>query len=239
MFDALIGEPLELALSQPHQILLSTGSVALMGSFASSSGIVDPLVGYLIAIGVEWAYLRGLASDSRAQTRWGGILNWSAFGIVVLWGVLWCAQKFGVFVEAKGGWWLAAAHVVPVAWLSLCSAQCHRAAIGEEKKAQAQAAVNQETWQREQDEEDKKLARWAEAQRIKTAQDIERLEAKARIKAAMPQAPKKNAAHTLPESMNAENFTCPTCAAQLDRARWMAAKRWGYCQHCKAERKVA
>lgn len=233
MFDALIGEPMELALSQPHQILLSTGSVALMGSFASSSGIVDPFTGYLIAIGVEWAYLRGLASDSRAQTRWGGILNWSAFGIVVLWGVLWCAQKFGVFTEAGGGWWLSAAHVVPVAWLSLCSAQCHRAAMGEAKKAQAQTDATRATWLLAQEEEDRKLERWKEAQQLKSQQEIEHLEAKARIKAAMPQASKRMPRNALPESINTENFVCPKCAAHLDRARWMAAKRWGYCSNCK------
>lgn len=233
LFDAVIAEPMELALSQPHQILLSTGSVALMGSFASSSGIVHPLAGYLIAVGVEWAYLRGLASDSRAQTAWGGILNWSAFGIVVLWGVLWVAQTLGVFTESSGGWLLAAAHVVPVAWLSLCSAQCHRAAIGEEKKEAARALARQEAWEREQAEEDKKLERWAEAQRIKTAQEIEHLEAKARIKATMPQASKKVTVHALPESINAEIQVCPKCGAQLDRARWMAAKRWGYCATCK------
>lgn len=233
MFDALIGEPMELALSQPHQILLSTGSVALMGSFASTSGIVDPLVGYLIAIGVEWAYLRGLASDSRAQTAWGGILNWSAFGIVVLWGVLWCAQKFGVYTEAKGGWWLAAAHVVPVAWLSLCSAQCHRAAMGAEKKAHAQSDAKRAAWLLTQEEEDRKLERWKDAQQLKSQQEIEHLEAKARIKAAMPQASRKTAVHALPDSINTENQICPKCSAKLDRARWMAAKRWKYCSNCK------
>lgn len=222
MFDALIGEPLELALSQPHQILLSTGSVALMGSFASSSKIIDPLVGYLIAIGVEWAYLRGLASDSRAQTAWGGILNWSAFGIVVLWGVLWCAQRFGVFDETSGGWLLAAAHVVPVAWLSLCSAQCHRAAIGEEKKHARALQSRRESMALDLEQKQQELALWEQAQ-----------EAKARLKMQMRQASKKQAARTLPESIHAENQRCPKCGAQLDRARWMAAKRWGYCSSCK------
>lgn len=222
MFDALIGEPMELALSQPHQILLSTGSVALMGSFASSSGIVDPFTGYLIAIGVEWAYLRGLASDSRAQTAWGGILNWSAFAIVVLWGVLWCAQRFGVFDETSGGWWLAAAHVVPVAWLSLCSAQCHRAAMGQEKKHAGRLQAERENIALDFERKQQELALWEQAQ-----------EAKARLKAAMPQASKRHAAHTLSESINTENQVCPKCNTKLDRARWMAAKRWKYCNNCK------
>lgn len=233
LFTVVVSEPLELARSQPHQILLSTGSVALMGSFASTSNIVDPFTGYLIAIGVEWAYLRGLASDSRAQTAWGGVLNWSAFGIVVLWGVLWCAQRFGVFSEADGGWWLAAAHVVPVAWLSLCSAQCHRAAMGAERKRHAVQDSQRRAWEQAQEEEDRKLERWKEAQRLKVQQEIEQMEAKARIKAAMPQASKQRTAHTLPESINAADQVCPKCGTQLDRARWMAAKRWGYCSACK------
>lgn len=222
IWDALLFEPLDLAVSQPHQILLSTGSIALMGSFASSSNIVHPLAGYLIAIGVEWAYLRGLASDSRAQTAWGGILNWSAFAIVVLWGVLWCAQQFKVFDEASGGWALAAAHVVPVAWLSLCSAQCHRAAIGEEKKHAGRLQSERENMALDFERKQQELALWEQAQ-----------EAKARLKMQAHQASNKRASHTFPESINADDQTCPKCSTRLDRARWMAAKRWGYCAACK------
>ncbi len=244
LFAVLIGEPLELAKSQPHQILLSTGSVALMGQFAGASRIVDPLVGYLIAIGVEWAYLRGLASDSRAQTRWGGILNWSAFGIVVLWGVLWCAQRFGAFDESAGGWALASAHVVPVAWLSLCSAQCHRAATAaerlvaiqeDERRAEweRQEAENRAAWERQQAEEDKKLARWEEAQRIKTELKIVEKQADAMMQPAS--ASMRRDAH--PESINAEikkPQECPNCGASIEnRSAWLAARRWNRCAACK------
>lgn len=177
-FDVMVGEPLELIKSQPHQVLLSTGSVALMGQFAGTDRIVDPAIGYLIAVGVEWAYLRGLASDSRAQTRWGGVLNWSAFGIVVLWGVLWVAGLLHAFDPTNGGWLLAAAHVVPVAWLSLCSAQCHRAAMAAEQReekaeverarvAAEKAEAARRAWELAQEEEDRKLARWKEAYTLK------------------------------------------------------------------------
>lgn len=160
LLGVIVGEPLALARDQPHQILISTGSVALMGQFAGSSGVVHPAVGYCIAIGVEWAYLRGLASDSRSPTRWGGVLNWSAFLIVVLWGVLWVAQFSRIISAESGGWLLAAAHVVPIAWLSLCSAQCHRAAkiaehrrairIEDEERRQAERQAEEErTYQRE------------------------------------------------------------------------------------------
>lgn len=226
IFNALISEPLELALSQPHQILLSTGSVALMGSFAASSHIVDPLVGYLIAIGVEWAYLRGLASDSRAQTAWGSVLNWSAFGIVVLWGVLWCVQQFGVYAETSGSWWLAAAHVVPVAWLSLCSAQCHRAAMGAEKRHASHLQAERDQLVLEMERKRQELALWEQAQ-----------EAKARLKAA-GMMPKING--TVPET---KGKTAICCKCQKDVA-WSTPseagtiKRWG-CPECRSGQKEA
>jgi hypothetical protein len=220
MFDALIGEPLELALSQPHQILLSTGSIALMGSFASSSEIVDPLTGYLIAIGVEWAYLRGLASDSRAQTAWGAILNWSAFGIVVLWGILWCAQQFGVFTETSGGWALAAAHVVPVAWLSLCSAQCHRAAIGEEKKHAGRLQAERDQIALDVERKQAELALWEQAQ-----------EAKARLKAAAI-VPKNIGTVPLATGRTATCCKCQKQVAWNTPSEAGTIKRWG-CAECR------
>lgn len=232
--DVVIGEPLALAKSQPHQILLSTGSVALMGSFASASGIVDPLTGYLIAIGVEWAYLRGLASDSRAQTVWGGVLNWSAFGIVVLWGVLWCAQRFGVFSEADTawGWWLAAAHVVPVAWLSLCSAQCHRAAMAAERRIettrQAHADADARRFQAERDQlaldmerKQAELAIWEQAQA-----------AKLRLKAAGIM-PKEHGTVPLGTGKTAVCTRCQKEVAWSTPSEAGTIKRWG-CADCRA-----
>lgn len=238
LWDVIIVEPLDLVKAQPHQILLSTGSVAIMGQFAGSSGIVHPLVGYCIAVGVEWAYLRGLASNTRAQTIWGDILNWSAFLIVILWGVLWVGEVMQVIDHPTGfaGWLLASAHVVPVAWLSLCSAMCHSAAMREEARQAAQHVAEERERQRLADEqrrafelgqaaEDAKLKRWEQAQRVKA--EMKRADAE------MPRHPASNAGKALPESMNAEQQVCPKCGAQLDRARWMAAKRWGYCKACK------
>lgn len=144
LFTTFLSEPLDLIRAQPHQLFISIASIALMGSFAGASGILDPSVGYLLAIGIEWAYFRGLASDSKAPTVWGSILNWSACGIVVLWGMLWVARFTGALVEAEGGWWLAAAHVIPIAWLSLCSAQTHRAAMVADVAQQARAAERQQ-----------------------------------------------------------------------------------------------
>lgn len=218
-FDVVIGEPLELAKSQPHQILLSTGSVALMGSFASSNGIVHPFVGFLIAIGVEWAYLRGLAYDSRAQSAWGAILNWSAFGIVVLWGVLWVAQMIGALEDTRGGWWLAAAHVVPVAWLSLCSAQCHRAALGVERRRENKLQAERDRLALDLAQKEQDLILWERAQ-----------EAKMRLKMQAHNAPKKMRRDALSAPIDA---VCPKCGIALERPQWLAARRWGHCSSCK------
>ena len=170
LIAVFLGEPLALIKAQPHQLCISTASVALMGSFASASGILDPTVGYLLAIGIEWAYFRGLASDSKAPTRWGSILNWSACGIVVLWGMLWVARFTGALDETQGGWWLAAAHVMPIAWLSLCSAQTHRAAMAAEVAQQAAAAARQ----RQADDAARAYERELQAQRDAMQLETER-----------------------------------------------------------------
>lgn len=131
LWRVTVGELGTMLATQPHQLFISTASVGLMAQFASSSEIVHPAVGYLLAVGVEWAYLRGITSDSQTPTRWGAWLNWSAALILILWGTLWCLKRFGVLPEHPTGMlagFLALAHVLPIAWLSLCSAMTHRAA---------------------------------------------------------------------------------------------------------------
>lgn len=180
-WGAVFAEPLALVRAQPHQALISTASVALMAQFAASGDILHPSVAYTLAIGVEWAYLRGLASDAKAPTAWGAWLNWSAFVVVVLWGSLWCLKQFGVIIDAPQGWlagFLALAHVVPIAWLSLCSAMTHRAsallaaeqAEADRLRAQAQAEAEREarnTLHLEIEREQARLAAWKDAQQFK------------------------------------------------------------------------
>jgi hypothetical protein len=197
ILDALVWEPLNLAISQPHQIALSAASVALMGSFGKASGILDPYVAYILAVGVEWAYLKGLASDSRAPTGWGTALNWSAFGIVVLWGVLFVASMIGAIdLHARGwaGWLLAGAHVVPIAWLSLCSAMTHRAALAleaiEDRQRRDAEQARQDRIQADHDALELEAARkaadlaaWEAGQRAQLAIEIERKAAMQRVRA--------------------------------------------------------
>lgn len=170
LFATFLGEPIALVRAQPHQLFISTASVALMGSFASSSGILDPSVGYLLAVGIEWAYFRGLASDSKCPTAWGVILNWSACLVVILWGMLWVAETTHTIEAASAGWWLAAAHVVPIAWLSLCSAQTHRAAMVAEVGAQRAEADRV----RREEQEERAYQRSLREQRDLAALELER-----------------------------------------------------------------
>lgn len=240
-FDAVIREPLDLAKAQPHQILLSTGSIALMGQFAGSSGVIHPFIGYLIAGGVEWAYLRGLASDSRAPTIWGAILNWSAFLIVVLWGVLWVAGFTGAIDPHQGGWLLAAAHVVPIAWLSLCSAQAHRAAMIAERRIDHQreqdrieyeraAAEAQRLFEIEQAAKDRELERWKNAYAHKQALKV--------VDSSPRNATKKSG--TVPETKAKTAF----CKLGNHEVAWSTPseagtiKRWG-CVECRENKEVS
>lgn len=232
-FAVFLGEPLELVKAQPHQAFISAASIAFMGYFASESGVLNPVVGYLLAIGVEWAYFRGLASDSKAPTAWGAVLNWSAFGIVVLWGMLGVALWNKTITEASGGWFMAAAHVIPIAWLSLCSAMTHRAAMQVEARRTSEqerrAAERERRRQEEQDTIDmemerkrKELAIWEEAQQTKM-----------RLKMQAQNAQPKMRRDALSERTNADEKLCPKCGAELERAQWLAARRWGHCSSCK------
>lgn len=221
LFAVLVGEPLALAKAQPHQVLLSTGSVAIMAQFAAHSGIVDPLVGYCIAAGVEWAYLRGLASDTKATTWWGAALNWSAFGIVVLWGILWVATIYGAIPAKPTGalaFLVAAAHVVPIAWLSLCSAMCHRAAGLAEQKRLMRIQQERDLIQLDTERKQAEIVLWESGQAAKMR---------------LQNARTKMRTNARPARANAEQGKCPKCKAELTQAQWLAACRWGHCASCK------
>lgn len=248
LWDVLFVEPLDLVKAQPHQILLSTGSVAIMGQFAGSGGIVHPFVGYCIAVGVEWAYLRGLASDSKAPTIWGVVLNWSAFAIVVLWGVLWVAQVTHVTpADADGwlGWLLASAHIVPIAWLSLCSAMTHQAAAAQAVTNQRQA--NSADAARARELEDRRLAfeqvqaeenAELERQQRSKAAELERIKDMARFKAELKQAEMpvaKMASVPIGTGNLARCAKCNKDVAWGTPSEAGTIRRWG-CTACRAKK---
>jgi hypothetical protein len=232
IFAVFIGEPLDLIKAQPHQVFISTASIALMAAFVNGLDLFSPIVGYLLAGGIEWAYFRGLASDSKAPTKWGGVLNWSACLIVVLWGMLAVGRADGLFDNKSGGWWLVAAHVIPIAWLSLCSAQTHRAAMLLDAQRDEARQIAEREYQEAQRVEDEKLRRWEQAQRIKLDLKLTEKQADAAMHTASP----KMRRNALPESTNAEPQTCPKCGALIEnRSAWLAARRWNRCASCKGE----
>lgn len=258
-YRAIIGDLLDLVLAQPHQLLLSTGSVSLMAQFAAHSGIVVPAVGWCIAGGVEWAYLRGLASNAKAPTVWGPILNWSAFGIVVLWGILWVAIRLGAVATehatGAGAWWLAAAHVVPVAWLSLCAAMGHSASATVEVAEAHQRELARESHQREIQTQQEEAARRVQEQEAALALDVQRQRAalalqheeeqhkmerweaaqaiKQRVRAMqMPPAPVQSGA------MQEAAPTCPNCGASVNPASLYRVRKRGYCKQCQPKKGV-
>lgn len=222
----VVREPLALAAAQPHQALISCASVALMAQFASSSHILDPLVGYALAVGVEWAYLRGLVADSKATTAWGARLNWSAFVVVVLWGFLWSLRAYGVLSEKPDGalaGGLALAHVLPIAWLSLCSAMSHRAMV----QAEGATALADEATRRA-------LAIEVERKRAEIALWEEGQAAKRRVQAAGASSENARSPQQREEDAGPKVYACPACGASLDMKQYAAAKRWGRCKGCRA-----
>lgn len=237
LWDVVLREPMDLIAAQPHQALISTASVALMGSFAASGKILDPFVAYVLAIGVEWAYLRGLASDAKATTTWGAWLNWSAFAIVVLWGGLWCLKAFGVIPEQPAGalaFFLAAAHVVPIAWLSLCSAMTHRASAqlaeqrAQEDRKRAQALAEREreaqnALRLEIERDQAKLAAWKDARQFT-----------ATLNTAKTYQPKRAAVPFVPGSVPCRD--CGQDAPYSTASEKGVIVRYG-CAECRARRK--
>lgn len=232
---ALWDEPIAIAIDQPHQILLSTGSVALMAGFASSVNIVHPLVGLVIAVGIEWAWLRGVASDASKPTPWGTALNVSAFVLAAVWGVLLVAKLLHAYDPETWGWWMAVIHVVPLIWLSLCSAMCHRSKLIAEAAARVAA-------EKEADERAKRL----QAEADKLAQDVARERARIQLgrerRAAeredmqMQPASVPNAGSPRPREEHADRaYRCPACGASLSVKQYAAARRWQRCGSCPKE----
>lgn len=240
---AFAREPFDFALSQPHQLAISSASVAIV---ALEAGTLIPWpFNVLLAIGAEWAYLRGLISGAGIKTRWAGALNISAVMLVVLYGGLWGLRGFHLIPDVPPAWAavvLTIIHIGAISAVTLCSAMLHR--VGEDTKALARkAAIDREdaraieeqdyqaSLQRQRDQQQLELeAEWKRAQ-LQIDTERQRAELKMQIR----QASKPRAADTLPESINAADQVCPKCGIQLDRARWMAAKRWGYCATCKEQ----
>jgi hypothetical protein len=181
VYNEVIGDLINLIMAQPHQALISSASVAIVASEAVS--LVPQPFNVLMAVGAEWAYLRGIASSGKGDKGWVTALNWGALFLVVLYGMLWGARKFGALAatpDPTAAWILTAVHILPVAFLSLAAAMVHRSAAAiEEAERQRRASLElarQEDMQRQRDalaleaeRKEQDLTYWVKAQEAKAA----------------------------------------------------------------------
>jgi hypothetical protein len=187
LYQSVIGDLLDLVREQPHQVLISTASVALVASEAQL--LIPSPFHILMAIGAEWAYLRGIASSGTGSARWTAALNWGALMLVVLYGTLWGARKFGglpVDLPAAAAWLLTLIHVVPIAFLSFAAAMVHRSAVQADSARRRQHEADAEARARrlQADEDERQRERQAQMdaidlQRAAKLADVEAMEAAA------------------------------------------------------------
>jgi hypothetical protein len=228
-FRAFVREPFDLALGQPHQILISSASVAIV---ALEAGTIVPWPANIaLAIGAEWAYLRGLISGSGVKTPWAAALNWSAVLLVVLYGTLAVLRSFQL-IPATPPWGVAVLltliHIGAISAVTLCSAMLHRA--GEDAKAaQLQITVDRETQrqverhayevelQKRRDDQQLELeAEWKrtqlqiEAERQQAQIDAERERTRAELRASVR-------AQRLPSTAGTAANSAPNTRASSDR----------------------
>jgi hypothetical protein len=181
MWRLIVADISDLIAAQPPQALMSIASVCIV---AGEAGHFVPLgANIALAVGAEWAYLRGIASSRKGAGGWVNALNWGALALVVLYGLLWGARKFGAIPAdpgAIGAWVLTAIHVLPIAFVSFCAAKVHAIAVERERTEAEARAAEQREQQRKRDEqraafeleqaaEDAKLRRWQEAQLFKAS----------------------------------------------------------------------
>ena len=98
--DAVLIDPLRLIISQPHQAFISTASVALVATEAGHM-VAQPW-NVIMAIGAEWAYLKGLSSRAKVQTPWNARLIAAATALVIVYGGLAGVRAFGVPLPGDG-----------------------------------------------------------------------------------------------------------------------------------------
>lgn len=165
-FKVFVREPFELALGQPHQMLISSASVAIVAVEAAS--IVPWPFNVALAVGAEWAYLRGLISGAGIKTRWAYALNISAVALVALYGLLAGFRGFHLIPETPP-WGVAVLltiiHIGAISAVTLCSAMLHRA--GEDAKRLSREKAAQEVAERDkrnQQLEDARNQAWRDAQ---------------------------------------------------------------------------
>lgn len=172
IWDALVIEPLDLAVSQPHQLFISALSVYLV---ASEAAMLAPApFNWLMAVGAEWAYLRGLSSGEATATVWSKRLIYAALALLVVYGSLWGFRQFGALPKdhavAAGAWAIVGAitltlvHIVTIGAVTFCSAMIHRDATEAERVSkETEAKTVAERLRKATEREDARKVAWQDA----------------------------------------------------------------------------
>jgi len=151
-----IAEPVKAAWEHANQFFVTSAAAFMSAAFSMQHDVLPWWIAVPLAIGFEWTYLRGLASaDKVGKTLWAPALNWSAMATSIVYGVLFVLGHYHVIPVEPSGWtafYLAIAHVIPMAVLSFCGANLRRVQKLEEvARNQKLVAVQDERNQREQD----------------------------------------------------------------------------------------
>lgn len=174
-FRSFVAEPFELAIGQPHQFLISSASVAIVSMEAAT--LVPYPANIALAVGAEWAYLRGLITGAGVKTRWAAALNWAAIILVFGYGGLWGLRSFHLIPEAPP-WWVAVLltviHIGAIGFVTVCSAMLHRASMDAQAEEQKQAQHDADERKRRQEEAERAYQDELRRQRDAMQLEIER-----------------------------------------------------------------
>lgn len=155
-------EPWRMFREYGNQALIVFASATFNANFAMAHGILAPVPAWLLAVGYEWTYLRGLADAKRTDSRWLTAVNWTALLTVGVSGVFFVLMVFDYFPDQPTGGTailLALVHVLPITLLLFFSAMAHNAAVAadreharllDEQRATEQRATEQRAADREQ-----------------------------------------------------------------------------------------
>lgn len=223
-----------------QQIAVTSGGVFMTAGFAQHNGVLWWPFAWALAIGFEASWLRGLMQSRQTRSPWVGRMVVAGVGSVIVFGLLYCFEKYGVIPAAPGpvwGFWLAVAHVVPISVMTLCSALIHLDAAREhsaEQKRRAEAEREREQrLQAERDEE--------ERERRRKVQELDLWERGQRVKASL----RAGASHARPAAVPPQMrypaphqvYECPKCGSEMSAQEWGAkerhGERWRGCKACR------
>lgn len=219
------------------QVMITSAGVSMTAFFAGHNNILPPLIAWLMAIGFEVQWIRGLMQAGQTKSPWVGAMVAAGFTSIVTFGVLACLIKYEVIPEKPDAWVgviLAIAHVLPIAFMALCSAMIHRDAEQETAERNRIEKASKDAEEKEQraaqqalalqkQEKEQELELWEKAQRIK--QSLKGSTAMARP-----------AAYPLPQKV----YECPQCGSEMTATEYGNYKsaqsrnvRWRGCKACR------